>query len=310
MMPNSVFSGVLDDMRGVNDLFIHNSNAFARLMHDQIIASADAYGYGQINPIVDDIFELPAPGWEYTERFGYHPNVPSVSVHCFKSDTPIQMWPLDPSIKPRADGTYDERLVLSKVWEKPISEIKVGDLVVAYDDKGRLAPKPVTRTMTNMATHVLDFWNTGVTPGHAYYCADGKFKGHHVPIMDILRTDGTMLRAATCCEVGSMGDMVIHASATQQRSDGTWTDPKPGKIRFGTQIIRSDGQYISLMELAATEGWRVSDDGYMVGMMKGEDGTLREQTFLFPYVYGKDLPKPEDYILERSDVTLEAIFAY
>ncbi|MEP5762890.1 MAG: hypothetical protein ABJ327_26925, partial [Litoreibacter sp.] len=44
---------------------------------------------------------------------------------CFLSDTPIQMWPLDPLIKPRADGSYDEAFVLSKVWEKPISEIKV-----------------------------------------------------------------------------------------------------------------------------------------------------------------------------------------
>ena len=45
-------------------------------MHDQIVDRANVYGYGQINPIVDDIFGLPAPGWEYTERFGYHPNVP------------------------------------------------------------------------------------------------------------------------------------------------------------------------------------------------------------------------------------------
>jgi hypothetical protein len=152
--------------------------------------------------------------------------------HCFKSDTPIQMWPLDPSIKPRLDGSYDEQLVVSKFWEKPISEINVGDVVVA-DDKGRLGPKRVTRTMQNQATHLLNFWNTGVTPGHAYYCADGKFKDQHVPLMDILRTDGgimradgTTIRAATNCEVGSMGDMMIHAAATMQRPDGTWSEPK------------------------------------------------------------------------------------
>ncbi|MCT4553324.1 MAG: hypothetical protein N4A53_01415 [Pelagimonas sp.] len=139
--------------------------------------------------------------------------------HCFKSDTPIQMWPLDPSIKPRGDGTYDEQLVLSKVWEKPICDIHVGDLVISYDDKGRIKPGPVTRTMTNTATHLLDFWNTGVPPGHAYYCADGKFKDQHVPLMDILRTDGaimradgTMIRSTTNCKVGSMGDMMIHAA--------------------------------------------------------------------------------------------------
>jgi len=235
---------------------------------------------------------------------------------CFKSDTPIQMWPLDPSIKPHADGTYDEQLVLSKVWEKPISGIKVGDLVISYDDKGRIKPGPVTRTMTNSATHLLDFWNTGVTPGHAYYCADGKFKDQHVPLMDILRTDGaimradgTMLRAATNYEVGSIGDMMIHASATMQKSDGTWTPQKAGKVRFGTRIILPDGRHMSFLEMAQSEDWKVSEDGYMVGMMKGEDGTLKEQTFLFPYSHGADLPKPEDYILARSKVTLEEIYA-
>ncbi len=216
----------------------------------------------------------------------------SVNDHCFLGDTPIQMWPLDPSIKPHADGSYDEAFVLSKVWEKPISEIKVGDIVVAYDDKGRLGPKRVLRTMENRATHILDFWGTGTTPGHAYHCADG-----------------TMIRAATNCKVGSMGDMMIHASATLQKPDGTWTEPKAGKVRFGTRIILPDGRHMSFMGMAASEGWRVSDDGYMVGMVKGEDGELQEQKFLFPYAHGEELPKPEAYILARSAVTLEEIYA-
>ena len=236
--------------------------------------------------------------------------------HCFLGDTPIQMWPLDPSIKPRADGSYDEAFVLSKVWEKPISEIKVGDIVVAYDDKGRIGSKRVLRTMENRATHILDFWGTGTTPGHVYHCADGPNKGGHAPIMDILRmdgaimrADGTMIRGAANCKLGSMGDMMIHASATLQKPDGTWTEPKAGKVRFGTRIILPDGWHMSFMEMAASEGWRVSDDGYMVGMMKGEDGKLREQKFLFPYAHGEELPKPEAYILARSAVTLEEIYA-
>ncbi|MEP3297885.1 MAG: hypothetical protein ABJO27_15675 [Pseudoruegeria sp.] len=215
---------------------------------------------------------------------------------CFLADTPIQMWPLDTSIRPRADGSYDEAFVLSKVWEKPISEIKVGDIVVAYDDKGRLGPKRVLRTMENRATHILDFWGTGTTPGHAYHCADGPNKGGHAPIMDILRmdgaimrADGTMIRAATNCKVGSMGDMMIHASATLQKPDGSWTEPKAGKIRFGTMIILPDDRHMSFMEMAASEGWRVSDDGYMVAMRKGEGGTFQEQKFLFPYAHGEEL---------------------
>lgn len=111
--------------------------------------------------------------------------------------------------------------------------------------------------------------------------------------MDILRTDGAIMRA----------------DGTMQKPDGTWTEPKAGKVRFGTRIILPDDRHMSLMEMAASEGWRVSDDGYMVGMMKGEDGELQEQKFLFPYAHAEELPKPEAYILARSAVTLEEIYA-
>lgn len=240
----------------------------------------------------------------------------AVPSHCFLSDTPIQMWPLDPSIKPCADGSYDEAFVLSKVWEKPIVEIAIGDLVVSYDAKGRLAPKPVTRTMENFSTHILDFWGTGVTPGHAYFCSDGKFKDQHVPLMDILRTDGaimrtdgTVIRAATNCEVGSLGDLMVHAAATLQKPDGSWTPQNAGKVRFGTRIILPNGRHTSFLEMAQDEGWKVSDVGYMVATMVGADGTVAERAFHFPYAFDEELPKPEDYILARSDISLEAIYA-
>lgn len=38
--------------------------------------------------------------------------LPPANDECFLADTSIRMWPLDPSIKPRADGSYDEELVL------------------------------------------------------------------------------------------------------------------------------------------------------------------------------------------------------
>lgn len=234
---------------------------------------------------------------------------------CFLAETPISMWPTDPLFKPKADGTWDEELVLSKVWTKPISEIAVGDLVVSYDDKGRIYPGTVNRTMQNHATHILEFWGTGVTPGHAYLCGDGKFKDQHVPLMDILRTDGaivrdngTLIRAATNYEVGSMADMMIHATASMQKPDGSWTPQKTGKVRFGTRIILPDGKHMSFFEMAQQEGWKVSEDGYMVAMMKTENG-VQEKKFHFPYAHGENLPKPEDYILQRSDVTLESIYA-
>ncbi|MGR3608641.1 MAG: hypothetical protein ACU0BN_07250 [Sulfitobacter sp.] len=239
-----------------------------------------------------------------------------VESHCFLGDTLVQMWPLDPSFQPGSDGSYEEELVLSHVWHKPISEVEAGDVVVAFDDTGRLQPGKVARTMTNDSTHILDFWGTGVTPGHACYCADGPFEGRHVPIMDILRTDGglmradgTVFRAATNCEVGSLSDLMIHASATAQQPDGSWSEPRVGQVRFGTRVVLPNGRHTSLQEIAEAEGWRVSNDGYMVRELTAEDGAMKEQKFLFPYLYGEALPKPEDYILARSNVTLEAIYA-
>ncbi|WP_284261265.1 hypothetical protein [Roseicyclus amphidinii] len=60
--PPEFYQEYYNDISGRNDPFIHNSNAFARLVHDQVVARANAYGYGQTAPIVDDNFGLPAPG--------------------------------------------------------------------------------------------------------------------------------------------------------------------------------------------------------------------------------------------------------
>lgn len=227
---------------------------------------------------------------------------------CFLYDTTVQMWPLDPSIKPRMDGSYDEELVLSNAWEKPIGEIAVDDLVLSYDDKGRIKPGPVTRTMTNTATHILDFWGTGVTPGHAYYCADGEFKGQHVPLMDVLRTDGaimradgTLIRAATGCEVGSIGDQMLHVIIGDKHSDGQTQIDVAGQIRFGTRFIFENGQDASIMDLIRSNGGKITDDGYILA---GADG----QKMPFRWTFSDNIPKPEDYILQRSDVDLAAIY--
>ncbi|MGH0004871.1 Hint domain-containing protein, partial [Pseudovibrio ascidiaceicola] len=90
---------------------------------------------------------------------------------CFLAGTPISMW----------DGT-----------KKPIEDIRPDDIVTSYDENGNLVPGRVKRTKTNRAKHILDFHGLMVTPGHAIYCADGKFKGQHVPIIDILRSDGAI----------------------------------------------------------------------------------------------------------------------
>ena len=70
------------------------------------------------------------------EHLGYIINgtdTPYQTNHCFLYDTSVQMWPLDPMIKPNADGSYDEEQVLSKVRYKQQNQIEVGDLVVSYE---------------------------------------------------------------------------------------------------------------------------------------------------------------------------------
>jgi hypothetical protein len=86
-----------------------------------------------------------------------------------------------------------------------------------------------------------------------------------------------------------MGDMMIHASATLQKPDGSWEEPKAGKVRFGTRIILPDDRHVSLMAMAASEGWQVSDNGCMVAMRNGEDGEVQEQKCLFATICNLEL---------------------
>lgn len=228
---------------------------------------------------------------------------------CFLSDTSISMWPTDPHHKIHLDGSYDEDLVLSKAWTKPIEEIEAGDLIVSYDDKGRIQPGRVTRTMQNRATHILDFWGTGVTPGHAYLCGDGKFKGQHVPIMDILRTDGaivradgTLIRAATGCEVGSPGDQLVYVVLGDKQPNGMIKTREQGQLRAGTRVILENDRHYSLLELIVSNGGDVTEDGFI---RAGVDGAKMP----FRWTFSDHLPRPEDFILRRSNVTLDEIYA-
>ena len=108
--------------------------------------------------------------------------------HCFLGDTPIQMWPLLSSLKPRSDGSYNERQVMSQVWEKPISEIKVGDVVLAPDPnsdlgRGDLVPRRVTNVYLNTTTEWIKLsWVLNgeakklfATPGHHFLDQFGQF---------------------------------------------------------------------------------------------------------------------------------------
>lgn len=163
--------------------------------------------------------------------------------------------------------------------------------------------------MINQATHMLDFWGAGVTPGHAYYCADGKFKGQHVPLMDILRTDGaimqadgTMVRAATGCEVGCEGDQFIHVITGDKGPDGNVIVSGHKKIRAGTRIYLEDDKHYSVLDLITANGGNLTSDDLIQKTQNGSATPLH-------WTFSDSIPNPEDHILERSEVTLEEIYA-
>lgn len=206
---------------------------------------------------------------------------------CFSAGTKISMW----------DGT-----------EKPIEEIAIGDWVTSYDENGRLAPGRVSKTKRSNVRFVLDVFGLRVTPGHATLCGDGQFDGRHVPMIDILRsdgalvkTDGSKVRAGTGCELGSKGDQMIWAVAGEVQPNGSVKVRDRGQIRLGTRFITDDGHDLSVEELIAAAGGMVTQNGLIV---RGADGSPRP----FHWAFTPMLPKPEDYVLQRSAIDLQDIY--
>lgn len=212
-----------------------------------------------------------------------------VVVECFLAGTPISLWS-------NADAT------------KPIEKIAPGDLVTSYDDVGNLVPGTVTRVFRNEVRYVLDVFGLRVTPGHVTLSGDGRFDGQHVPMIDILRSDGALvredgkkIRACTNEPLGSAKDNFIRAIAGQKQPDGSVKVGQTGKIRLGTRYITDDGYDVCVADLIAAAGAQVSADGLVV-QRPGAEGV----PFFWPFSPG--LPRPEDYVLQRSALTLSAIY--
>lgn len=229
---------------------------------------------------------------------------------CFGGEVPINMWPLDPDLKPDPDGFYDQAEVCAKVWQKPIEQICIGDLVVSYDKDGNLVPGPVTRTFQNNAKVILNFHGTRVTPGHVYYRPDSKKSYKYETLIDVLRDDGviqrqdgTLIRAATNVPVDSPRDGFIHAVAGQWKTDGTFQQTDEGLIRLGTRFLVGDGD--------DRKSFAVADLIEHNGGVVGEDKMIHvggNPSVPFVWDLGDVLPKPEDFVLACSGTTLEDIY--
>ena len=197
--------------------------------------------------------------------------------------------------------------------KKPIKDIRVGDLVTSYDDKGKLVTGRVTRTMDNTVKFILDVHGLMVTPGHVTLCGDGRFAGQHVPMIDILRSDGalvkedgTKVRAGTDEPVGSSRDQLIHAVAGDRGQDDTFIPHESGQIRLGTKYItedeKGDSYVVCVADIIEHLGGIVLPNG-MIAREPGGEG--------MPFLWseGPRLPRPEDYVLQRSQLTLNDIYA-
>jgi len=207
-----------------------------------------------------------------------------------------------------ATGLFDEALVVSWSISKPIESVEVGDVVVSYDAEGRLRPGRVTRLYRNRVRHVLDVFGLKVTPGHVTLCGDGEFEGRHIPILDILRSDGALVRsdgskvrAATGCDLGSSGDRMIMAVVGGRQPDGQIKIAEAGEIRAGTRVILETGQDVSVLDLIEANGGFLSEDGYV-------QTSPDSPKLPFRWTFTPHLPEPEDYVLQCSAITLSEIY--
>ena len=185
---------------------------------------------------------------------------------------------------------------------KAIEQVVVGDSVLAYDPlqnngQGALAPHSVTRTYATPDKLVLDFHGLKVTPGHVFLCGDGAYEGQHRMLIDILRDDGAVVgaegravRAATNAPLGSREDAFIQV---RYLPAGEGTAHREGRLRAGTLLLTDDGDTVSVLQRLAADGYSVTPNGLIA--RAGEEPQ--------PLHWYGPLPRPEDYVLARSNLT-------
>ncbi len=224
---------------------------------------------------------------KYPYAKAYEKQLSGEDPRCFAAGTQIDM----------ADGST-----------KTIETIQFGDDVMAYDPeaeagRGGLKPARVTRTMINQVPHLLDFHGVRVTPGHATLSGDGPHSGKHIPLMDILTQDGAvvnregdLLRAATNLPVGSEGDQFVEVAYITSKSQKTYFR---GRMRAGTLTLDAEGKTHRVLDALKREGYRLLPDGLIA-----KDGETPHPLYWFG-----ELPKPADYVLAKSGLTLAELYS-
>jgi hypothetical protein len=196
-------------------------------------------------------------------------------------------------------------ILLSDGEVKSIEDVVFGDLVLSYDSSGALVPGRVTRTFRNEVSHLLDVHGLKVTPGHATLCGDGMFAGRHVPIIDILlsdgalvKADGTLIRMGSNAPVGSVADAFVQVAVARTPADMQNDILTEAEMRVGTLLFDREGTPISVLDCLTAEGYAFDPETGLIA----KPGEAPHPLFWF----GR-LPRPEDYILTRSQESLEGI---
>jgi hypothetical protein len=113
-----------------------------------------------------------------------------------------------------------------------------------------------------------------------------------------VRADGTLVRMAINAPVGSTADAfvkVAHAPTPEDMRADILTD---GEMRVGTLLFDREGTPISVLDCLTAEGYAFDPETGLIAK-PGEA--------LHPLFWFGRLPRPEDYILTRSQETLEGI---
>ncbi|NSX56904.1 hypothetical protein [Parasulfitobacter algicola] len=210
--------------------------------------------------------------------------VENISSRCFLAGTRVSMFEAD---------------------MKPIEDIQPGDVVQSYDASGNLVPGRVVRTFQKDVAHLLDVHGLKVTPGHVTLCGDGQFAGRHVPIIDILlsdgalvKEDGSLIRMAINKPLGSLEDQFVKVAYALTSEDARSGNLQHGKMRVGTLLCDRDGAQVSVLDCIRADNMTFDADTGLVA----REGQAPEPLYFFGA-----LPRPEDYILRRSRETLESI---
>lgn len=273
---------------GISHLHIDNENA-VKFFYERGLLSAD----GKLTP--DDWAqareEYARTHAEDLEGQEESPGPMDADAMCFAAGTPVQM----------ADGS-----------EKPIEQIEIGEWVMAFDSdadhgRGALMPSRVTRTMINHGQLLLDFHGTKVTPGHVFLTGNESPTGKGVfkRLIDILVEDGTVvnvegvvLRAATNFPINSPEDHFIEVAEIWAENGSI--SSRSARLRAGTWLIGENGTAATLLDTIAREGFKLLPDG----RVSHRGGPSQ------PMLMQAPAPRPETFILKRSGLTLEQIYAH